>query len=91
MAEAELLSAEILESLARDLLIAAGATAEEAAIVAGHLVESSLLGHDSHGILRLPEYLGFVADGSIIPGVEITVDRLSPTSAVVDCGLGFRA
>ncbi len=55
----------------------------------GHLVESSLMGHDSHGILRLPEYLDFVADGSIVPGAEIEIDRRSPTSAVIDCGRGF--
>ncbi len=89
MPETKLISAPDLESLSLELLVAAGATSGEAAIVAEHLVESSLLGHDSHGILRLPEYLGFVAEGSIVPGAEITVDKRSPTSAVVDCGLGF--
>jgi len=89
MTEVTLLAADVLESLARDLLSAAGASGPEAEIVAEHLVTSSLLGHDSHGILRLPEYLGFVAEGSIVPGAEITVERRSPTSAVIDCGLGF--
>ncbi|MFP6769669.1 MAG: Ldh family oxidoreductase [Planctomycetaceae bacterium] len=78
-----------LQSLGEALFAAAGASREEARVVAGHLVESSLLGHDSHGILRLPEYLGFVADGSIVPGAKIAIDRRSPTSAVIDCGHGF--
>ena len=89
MTQVTLLAADVLETLARDLLSAAGASGSEAEIVAEHLVTSSLLGHDSHGILRLPEYLGLVEEGSIVPGAEITVERRSVTSAVVDCGLGF--
>ncbi|HAA62433.1 MAG TPA: hypothetical protein DCE39_16040, partial [Planctomycetaceae bacterium] len=89
MSDATVVAAPVLESFSQKLLIAAGATDREAEVVADHLVESSLLGHDSHGILRLPEYLGFVAEGSITAGAEITVDQRSPSSAVVDCGLGF--
>ena len=89
MSDATVVAAPVLESFSQKLLIAAGATDREAEVVADHLVESSLLGHDSHGILRLPEYLGFVAEGSITAGAEIAVDQRSPSSAVVDCGLGF--
>lgn len=78
-----------LKSLGRQLFVAAGANQEEAAIVTDHLVDSSLLGHDSHGILRLPEYLGYVAEGSIRLESKVTVDRRSATTAVVDCGGGF--
>ncbi len=49
------------------------------------------MGHDSHGVIRIPEYLGFVADGSIVVDAPLTVERTGPTTAVVDCGHGFGA
>ena len=49
------------------------------------LVTSSLMGHDSHGVIRIPEYLGFVADGSIVVDAPLAVERTGPTTAVVDC------
>jgi hydroxycarboxylate dehydrogenase B len=50
-----------------------------------------LMGHDSHGVIRIPEYLGFVADGSIKVGATHIVERTGPTTAVVDCAHGFGA
>ena len=44
------------------------------------------MGHDSHGVIRVPEYLGFVADGSIVVDAPLRVERTGPTTAVVDCG-----
>ena len=49
------------------------------------------MGHDSHGVIRIPEYLGFVADGSIVVDAPLAVERTGPTTAVVDCGHGFGA
>jgi uncharacterized oxidoreductase len=40
-------------------------------------------------VLRIPEYLGFVADGSIVVDAQLAVERTGPTTAVVDCGHGF--
>lgn len=45
------------------LFAAAGASAEEAAGIAENLVDANLAGHDSHGIVRAPRYLGNVRDG----------------------------
>jgi hydroxycarboxylate dehydrogenase B len=60
----------LLEAIAaRKLLIAlmkrSGSDTNEAEIVAGHAVESSLAGHDSHGIVRLPQYVRAVYDGTL--------------------------
>lgn len=55
------------------------------------LVTSSLMGHDSHGAIRIPEYLGFIADGSIVVAAPITVERTGLTTAIVDCGRGLGA
>jgi len=71
------------------LFSAAGAEGEPAVVTIRSLVTSSLMGHDSHGVIRIPEYLGFVEDGSIVKEAETAVERTGPTTAVVDCGQGF--
>ena len=49
--------ADKLKGLARHVFAAAGSAEEEAAIVAEHLVEANLKGHDSHGVGMIPTYL----------------------------------
>ena len=73
------------------LFTAAGATPEEARSAIDALIVSSLMGHDSHGVIRIPEYLGYLAKGLIVPAAPITVERTGPGSAIVDCGFGFGA
>ena len=46
-----------LEALAARILAAAGASTDEAAHVARHLVASDMVGHASHGVLRLRQYV----------------------------------
>jgi len=48
-----LFPAGTLSGTARDVLLAAGSPAEEAALVADRLLAANLAGHDSHGIIRL--------------------------------------
>ncbi|MGI5818840.1 MAG: Ldh family oxidoreductase [Armatimonadota bacterium] len=78
-----------LERIAADLLSAAGAPEGEARIVARGLVSANLAGHDSHGVMRLPQYLAAMERGSIIPGAEIEVVRETPATAVLDAHWGF--
>jgi uncharacterized oxidoreductase len=63
-----------------------GCSPEDARTVADHLVESSLFGHDSHGVIRLYEYVGLVRDGVWDPrGTPHIVDE-RPCTAVIDGG-----
>jgi hydroxycarboxylate dehydrogenase B len=78
-----------VSGLGAALFTAAGAGAFEARATARSLVTSSLMGHDSHGVIRIPEYLGFVADGAIVVDAPLAVQRTGPATAVVDCGRGF--
>lgn len=55
--------ARALTDFAQALLVAASMPAERAADVAGILVESDLLGHDTHGLDLLSPYLADVAAG----------------------------
>lgn len=63
---------------------ASGARAEEAAIVAEHLVTASVLGYDTHGVLRIPQYVEDVRKGVIKPGGTPRIDMEAGATAVVD-------
>ena len=68
------------------LFEAVGCTAEDARTVTEHLVESSLFGHDSHGILRYYEYVDFIQRGVFAAHGQPTVVRERGAMAVVDGG-----
>jgi uncharacterized oxidoreductase len=73
--------AATLESLSRSVFEAAGVPAGDAAVVARSLVDANLCGHDSHGVMRVPQYVEFLKKGTYKPGVPLTV--LSETPAVI--------
>jgi uncharacterized oxidoreductase len=81
--------AEELKQLGREIFGNAGATSEEAQIVANALVEANLAGHDSHGILRVPEYVRWMEQKLVKPGAHVRIVRESDSFAVVDGGWGF--
>ena len=56
-------SPEQLKNLGRRVMRSAGASAEVAECVVDHLVQANLVGVDSHGIMRLPDYAGWLIDG----------------------------
>ncbi|MGH7085709.1 MAG: malate/lactate/ureidoglycolate dehydrogenase [Acetobacteraceae bacterium] len=68
---------------------AAGSCGDEPRILADHLVEANLLGHDSHGVIRVPKYLVWLAAGEVIANrhAEIAFDR-GPILAV-NGGFGY--
>jgi uncharacterized oxidoreductase len=45
---------------------AAGSEADEARLIADHLIEANLRGHDSHGVGLIPNYLQHLANGTVI-------------------------
>ena len=56
-------SAPHLQAFTRDILSASGVTAHIAEEVAEVLVGANLVGHDSHGLLRIPMHMKTMADG----------------------------
>lgn len=62
-----------LRTIATDIFAAIGTPTEEAAIVAEHLVASNLVGLDSHGVVRIPQYADWVRAGTIRPEGPISV------------------
>lgn len=65
---------------------AAGCPEDEARIVAEHLVEANLKGHDSHGVIRTTGYLTQIRNGVTKPGAPTHVVEDAPSMAVVDGG-----
>ena len=82
-------SAEYLRQVGIDLFTACGAPREEAVIVADELVNTSLMGIDSHGVVRYIQYAEDVLKGKIEPGAPMSIVKETPTTAIVDCGLNF--
>ncbi len=66
-----------------------GAPKAEAQIVADHLLTANLVGVDSHGLIRVTQYLDEIRAGSIVPGAPITVLNETETTAVVDGAWNF--
>jgi uncharacterized oxidoreductase len=77
------LTAETLSAFTTRLFEAAGVPPEEAATVAGGLVGANLRGHDSHGVMRVPQYVDFLQRGEYRTGVELLVEH--ETAAVLSC------
>ena len=77
---------ESLTLIGAALFEAAGCSAEDAHTVAEHLVESSLFGHDSHGTLRLYEYLDQIRAGTFDAKGQPHVVRERGSTAILDGG-----
>src|SRR5882724_9363657 len=80
---------ERLRGLTRELIAAGGSAAEEAAIVADHLVEANLRGHDSHGVGMLPHYVRNLKFGKLRPNTHARFERQDGAFAVVDGEMGY--
>ena len=66
-----------------------GSAAEEARTIARRLVDSNLVGHDSHGVLRVGKYLEWVHEGWLVPNMPPTIKFDSDALAIVDGNRGF--
>lgn len=77
-----------LQALSYKFLMKAGAPPAVAERVAEALVLSSLKGVDSHGVMRLPQYLEHIQEGLVIPDALPEIVRETASTAVVD---GHRA
>jgi len=80
---------EELSRFIRDALMAKGARAEDAAIVADGLVWANLRGVDGHGVSRLPFYLRMIERGEIDVKARPQLVQDRAATFVVDGGRGF--
>lgn len=78
------ISHETLRDYGTAIFAAAGFPEDQGRIVTDHLVDSNLVGHDSHGIIRLPGYVQAVRKGSMKPVGDLNILRETPASLVID-------
>jgi uncharacterized oxidoreductase len=76
-----LIDAAKLTGIAHRVFAAAGSAEEEAGLIADHLVEANLKGHDSHGVGMIPSYLRNLAGGKAKPNEPGRV--VSDTGSIV--------
>ncbi len=80
---------EQLKRFIRELLIAHGASENDASIVAEGLVWSNLRGGDGHGVSRLPRYLKMLEKGEINVKAKPHLIHDRPATFVLEADHGF--
>ena len=83
------LSCDALGRLMGEIFARAGVPAEEREIVVEVLLEATMAGYLSHGIMRVPLYVEAIRNGRILPGVRTRVLRRSPSALHLDAGHGL--
>ena len=81
---------QALRALCRAIVAAIGSSVEEQEIVADHLVEAMLKGHDSHGVQMLSGYIISNESGLLHPNSKVKVVGRSGPLLTVDSG-GFES
>jgi uncharacterized oxidoreductase len=78
-----------LQALTGRIFAALGVPEADAQWVATLLVRANLRGHDSHGVIRIPQYVGSIRKGETNPRPALRILTETPTTAVVDADLGL--
>lgn len=68
---------------------ASGSSAGEAKTIAARLVDANLTGHDSHGVIRIPQYIEAVKAGTLFPNQQAEVVSDGGAVVVMDGRFGY--
>lgn len=80
---------EPLRRLVAAIFAANESNDEEARIIADHLVDANLAGHDSHGVIRTPIYIRWLAEQKVFANRQLKIEHDLPSLALVDGQLGY--
>jgi LDH2 family malate/lactate/ureidoglycolate dehydrogenase len=78
-----------LETFVAEILTAAGASPEDAAIVANEVVDAEARGYESQGVMRVTQYTAAAKDRSAVSPVRLELVRESPSALVWDAHHGW--
>lgn len=78
-----------LRKLTKQIFMSSGSDEDEADLVSEYLVRSNLCGVDSHGVIRIPDYVRMVDDGRLRPNVIPRVVSSRGATARIDARLGY--
>ena len=82
-------SSSTLETFLQAIFAAAGSEPSEAEAVASHLVDASVMGHDSHGVIRASKYVDWLKAGIVLPNRHARIVSDRGALVVVDGDFGF--
>jgi uncharacterized oxidoreductase len=83
------IDASVLQSFVGDIFAAYGVPPDRARIVAASLVDANLKGHDSHGVIRVLDYIAWMERGWIKPNAELEIVRETDCLLLIDGHYGF--
>jgi uncharacterized oxidoreductase len=78
-----------LERLVSEIFAAAGCGPAERERIAHYLVKANLVGHDSHGVIRVPSYVEWLRAGRVRANQTLEIVFENDVLAVVDGHFGF--
>jgi LDH2 family malate/lactate/ureidoglycolate dehydrogenase len=81
--------ADTLREVGFRIFRAVGSPDPVARRVGDALVDANLVGHDSHGVIRIPNYVDAVRTGEIVPDAEPIVVKEAASTALINGGWGF--
>jgi uncharacterized oxidoreductase len=80
---------EALQKLAKAIFSKAGCEPPEDEQLAHHLVDANLVGHDSHGLIRITRYIEWLQKDMVRVNRKVSVVFESEVISVLDGDLGF--
>jgi ureidoglycolate dehydrogenase (NAD+) len=83
------ISASDLQEFATEVFARAGLPHDDAATEAEVLVWANLRGVDSHGVLRIPQYLHSIEAGGMNPRPNIRIERQTPATLLIEADHAF--
>ncbi|HDM45122.1 MAG TPA: Ldh family oxidoreductase, partial [Candidatus Bathyarchaeota archaeon] len=76
--------AEQLYELGMRIFLGFGVDEEDARCVMDHLIQANLMGHDSHGVVRIKDYVNEIKEGKINVKVKPEIIHETETTAIID-------
>ena len=78
-----------LRRISKDIFQEVSSPKDEAETLTDFLVLANLMGHDSHGVIRIPQYVTEVQEGNAFPGAKIEVVRELGSTAILSGNWGL--
>lgn len=75
---------EELHRISQEIFEAIGSPSDIAVRVAAALVDANLAGHDSHGVIRIPQYVNAIKNGEVVPDARPAIVRETGVTVLVD-------
>ena len=89
MAEGVRLAADSLRRITSAILKAGGSEDAEATLVAEHLIQANLAGHDSHGVGMMPAYVRHLQAGLVVPNTRAKIVKDDGALLMFDGARGY--